>query len=108
VARISVDAVSTVDVEIDLDQFDTDDLIEELRDRGVHDFDVDSLDSGDLIFELEKRGYSILKKDTLSDRVAADPISKDELFEVVRLIDAQLPRTGSRLHLLRDKLMRYV
>jgi hypothetical protein len=104
---ITVNIRETVDVDVDLDDFDTDDLIEELEDRG-HSFGVDTFDSGDLIYELEKRGYCVLKQDTLGDRVAADPVSKDELFEVVRLIDEQHPRAGSRLHLLRDKLASYV
>jgi hypothetical protein len=104
---ITVDIRETVDVDVELDDFDTDDLIEELQDRG-HSFGIDTFDSSDLIYELEKRGYCVLKQDTLVDRVSADPISKDELFEVIRLIDAQLPRPGSRLHLLRDKLASYV
>jgi hypothetical protein len=79
--RVSVD-VGYVDVDVDLDDFDVDDLIG----------------------ELENRGYEVLESD--------DPILKDiqfkpnEIRAMINLIDGQNPIVGSELYFIREELIR--
>lgn len=50
----------TVDIDFDLDDLDTDDLIDELRSRGYSiNKDISDFDEDEMIDELKSRGYII-------------------------------------------------
>jgi hypothetical protein len=70
----------TVDADVELDDFDTEDLIE----------------------ELESRDFVVLEND---DPILKSPVlEKDEILALISLIDSQAPLVGSELYFIRDKL----
>jgi hypothetical protein len=74
---VSVD-VGYVDVDVDLDDFDDDDLID----------------------ELESRGYEVFQKMNCSSAA----FTETELSILQRLVDTQEPKIGSELFFIREKL----
>ena len=75
--KVSVD-VGYVDVDVDLDDFDDDELAS----------------------ELESRDYVVYHKDDERD----DLLSKDDRWDLLKLIDSHNPAVGSSLYFIREKI----
>lgn len=79
--RISVD-VGYVDVDVNMDDFDTEDLID----------------------ELESRGFEVLEVN--DPRLKAPEFEPGEMEILIRLVESQNPAIGSELYFIREKLVR--
>jgi hypothetical protein len=75
-------------------------------DVGYVDVDVDlgDIDTEDLISELESRGFKIIEK---NDPLLVAPVfTREEQRSLIDLITAQNPVVGSELHFIRENLVR--
>jgi hypothetical protein len=75
-------------------------------DVGYVDVDVDmgDYDSDDLIGELESRGFEVLESN--DPRLKAPEFTADEFRLLESLIANQNPRVGTELYFIREKLFR--
>jgi hypothetical protein len=75
-------------------------------DVGYVDVDIDmvNLDSGDLIDELESRGFEVLEDN--DPRLKAPEFTKDDIRILIELVTSQNPTVGSKLYFIREKLIR--
>jgi hypothetical protein len=72
-------------------------------DAGYVDVDVDleDFDDDDLISEIESRGYEVFEENT---DAWISPFTKAELAIIQRLVDSQESKPGSELFFIREKL----
>jgi hypothetical protein len=67
------------------------------------DVDLDDFDNEELVSELEGRGYTVLHDDDPL-LVPVEPLTRSELEILQNLIDVQKPNPGSELYFIREKL----
>lgn len=79
--RVSID-VGCVDVDVDMGDYDTEDLITEIESRGLEVLEVND------------------------SRLRAPVFEREEMETLIRLVEAQNPVIGSNLYFIRDKLIR--
>lgn len=68
------------------------------------DFNMDNFDTEDLIDELESRGFEVLEVN--DSRLKAPEFEPGEMEILIRLVESQNPDIGSELYFIREKLVR--
>lgn len=68
------------------------------------DVNMDDFDTEDLIGELESRGFEVLEVN--DPRLKAPEFEPGEMEILIRLVESQNPAIGSELYFIREKLVR--